>query len=82
MSVSGAADLAGAIDAVKRLPAPVLFLAGRLDTEFANDAQRLYDAAGSSDKTLKILDRGEHGTQLVGSSPSARRLIDAFLASH
>jgi pimeloyl-ACP methyl ester carboxylesterase len=82
ISVSGAADLAGAIDSVKRLKAPVLFIVGRFDTDFAGDAQRLYDAAASPDKTLKVLERGEHGTDLVASSLAARRLIEGFLASH
>jgi pimeloyl-ACP methyl ester carboxylesterase len=81
VSVSGAADLADAIDLVPQLHAPVLFLAGRFDVDFANDAKRLYDATGSADKTLKILNRGEHGTQLVGSSPAARRLIEGFIRS-
>ena len=82
VSVSGAADLAHAIESVSRLHAPVLFLVGKYDVDFAQDAQRLYDATASDDKTLKILLRGEHGTQLVGASLSARRLIEGFVASH
>ncbi len=82
VSVSGAADLVGAIDAAPRLQAPVLFLAGRFDTGFAADAQRLYSAAASDDKALAILQRGEHGTDLVASSRAARRLIDGFFAAH
>ena len=81
VSVSGAADLADAMASVPRLKAPVLFLAGRYDTDFAADALRLYDAAGSSDKTLKILGRGEHGSALVAASPSARALIERFVRS-
>ena len=82
VSVSGAADLANAIESVPRLHAPALFLAGKYDVDFAAEAQRLYDATGSSDKTLKILLRGEHGTQLAGASLSARRLIESFVATH
>jgi pimeloyl-ACP methyl ester carboxylesterase len=82
VSVSGAADLAGALGAVPRLRAPVLFVAGKYDTDFAADAQRLYAAAGSTDKTLKILGRGEHGVELVAASPAARTLIERFLRSH
>ena len=82
VSVSGAADLVGAIDAAGRLHAPVLFLAGRFDTDFASDAGRLYSAAASPDKAIQILQRGEHGTDLVASSPAARRLIDGFFATH
>ena len=82
VSVSGAADLVGAIDAAARLQAPALFLAGRLDTAFADDARRLYAATASADKEIRILERGEHGTDLVGSSLAARRLIDGFFATH
>lgn len=82
VSVSGGADLIGAVDAVPRLHAPVLFLAGQFDPEFASDARRLYSAAGSDDKKLEILARGEHGTDLVGSSAAARRLMDRFFATH
>ncbi|HEX3268891.1 MAG TPA: alpha/beta hydrolase [Gaiellaceae bacterium] len=82
VSVSGAADLVGAIDAARRLQAPVLFLAGRLDTDFASDARRLYAGTASADKAIQILERGEHGTDLVASSPAARRLIDGFFAAH
>jgi pimeloyl-ACP methyl ester carboxylesterase len=81
VSVSGAADLADALGSAARLKVPVLYLAGRYDVQFAEDAQRLYDATGSSDKTLKILGRGEHGTELVGSSPTARSLIERFVRS-
>jgi pimeloyl-ACP methyl ester carboxylesterase len=82
VSVSGAADLADAIDSAPRLQAPVLLLAGKYDFDFANDAQRLYDATGAADKTLRMLNRGEHGTQLVAYSPAARRLIEGFIRSH
>jgi len=82
VSVSGAADLAKAIESVPRLHAPVLFLAGKYDVEFAREAQRLYDSTASDEKTLKILLRGEHGTQLVGTSLAARRLIEGFVAGH
>jgi len=82
VSVSGAADLVGAIEAAARLQSPVLFLAGRLDTGFADDANRLYAATASPDKAVHILERGEHGTDLVASSPAARRLIDGFIATH
>jgi len=82
VSVSGAADLVGAIDAAPRLRAPALFMVGRFDAGFFEDAQRLYDAAGSADKSLQVLKRGEHGVPLVEVSPAARRLIERFLASH
>jgi pimeloyl-ACP methyl ester carboxylesterase len=82
VSVSGAADLADALGSAAHLQAPVLYLAGRYDVQFAGDAQRLYDATGLTDKTLEILGRGEHGVELVGASPSARSLIERFVRSH
>ena len=77
-----AGRVVGAIEAAPRLQAPVLILAGRFDNDFANEARRLYSAAGSADKEIRILERGEHGTDLVGSSLAARRLIDGFFATH
>jgi pimeloyl-ACP methyl ester carboxylesterase len=79
ISVSGAADLDDALHSAARLHVPVLYLAGRYDVQFADDAQRLYDATGSTDKTLRILGRGEHGTELVAASPAARSLIERFV---
>jgi pimeloyl-ACP methyl ester carboxylesterase len=81
VSVSGAADLADALGSAARLRVPVLYLAGRYDVQFADDAQRLYDATASPEKMLKILPRGEHGTELVASSPTARSLIERFVRS-
>ena len=60
----------------------MLLLAGRFDNDFANEARRLYSATGSADKEIRILERGEHGTDLVGSSLAARRLIDGFFETH
>lgn len=82
VSVSGAADLADALGSAGRLRVPVLYLAGRYDVQFAEDAQRLYDATGSTDRTLRLLGRGEHGVELVAASPSARSLIERFVRSH
>jgi pimeloyl-ACP methyl ester carboxylesterase len=81
VSVSGAADFLGAIDAAPHVTVPILYLVGRYD-RYPNDVQRLYDATASADKTLKVLERGEHGAGLVGASPAARRLIAGFIAAH
>lgn len=81
MSVSGAADFLGAIDAAPHVTVPILYLVGRYD-RYPNDVQRLYDATASADKTIKVLDRGEHGAGLVGASAAARRLIAGFIATH
>lgn len=83
ISVSGAADLAGAIDVVGRARMPSLFLAGAGDTDFATDAKRLYRASGATDKALKVLPGAyQHGTQLVAANPRVRTLIEDFLRSH
>ena len=82
VSVSGAADLADAIRAVKRVAQPSLFIAGADDVDFANDARRLYDASPAHDKSLQIVQSGWHGASLVGTSARVRALIEAFLASH
>ena len=79
VSVSGAADLQNALPSAEKLQLPVLYLAGRLDTSFAEDAQRLYDATASTDKRILIVDRGEHGSRLVDASPQVRRSIVSFV---
>jgi pimeloyl-ACP methyl ester carboxylesterase len=82
VSVSGAADLVGALDAAKKLAVPVLYVAGRFDPEFAADARRLYAATAVHARKLAVIGRGEHGTQLVDASPKARSAIESFLRSH
>jgi alpha-beta hydrolase superfamily lysophospholipase len=83
VSVSGAADLAGAIDAVRHVQGPSLFIAGADDTDFANDARRLYAASTARDKTLQVLPGAyEHGTDLVAARRSVRSLIENFLRAH
>jgi alpha-beta hydrolase superfamily lysophospholipase len=80
VSVSGAADLAGAIGVVRHVQAPSLFIAGAADTDFANDARRLYAASPAQDKTLEVLPGAyEHGTQLVAARSHVRALIENFL---
>jgi pimeloyl-ACP methyl ester carboxylesterase len=73
------------IDAMKlvpRLAVPVLYVVGRDDVDFAIDAQRLYDATGSTDKALRVLPDGAHGVDLVRSNAQARMLVESFLRSH
>jgi dienelactone hydrolase len=83
VSVSGAADLAGAIDVVSHVQVPSLFIAGADDTDFANDARRLYGASTAQDKTLEVLPGAyEHGTQLVAARSGVRSLIENFLREH
>jgi pimeloyl-ACP methyl ester carboxylesterase len=64
------------LPAVRRFPAPVLFVAAEDDGNFAEDARRLYRAAASRDKKLLIVPGSEHGTALYGG-PSAGQVSDA-----
>lgn len=83
VSVSGAADLVDAIEAVKRVQMPSLFVAGAGDRDFATDAHRLYDASPAKDKKIDVVPGAyEHGTQLVAASARIRREIETFLRSH
>jgi pimeloyl-ACP methyl ester carboxylesterase len=69
------------LPAVRRIRAPVLFVAAEDDGNFADDARRLYRAAASRDKELLIVAGSEHGTALYGG-PEAERVraaVDGFL---
>jgi pimeloyl-ACP methyl ester carboxylesterase len=66
--------------AAHRLQTPVLYLAGDKDPGFADDARVLYEATASSDRTLEILDSGQHGVFLA-AQPAARSLIESFVAA-
>lgn len=83
ISVSGAADLVDAIEAMKRVRAPSLFVAAAGDRDFATDAHRLYDASSAKGKKIDVVPGAfEHGTQLVAASNRIRREIETFLRSH
>jgi pimeloyl-ACP methyl ester carboxylesterase len=84
VSISGPAVF-GAVDALAvapRLSVPVLYLAGKEDVDFASDAQKLYQATGEQEKTLRVLPTGAHGVALLGTSATARALVQSFLGSH
>lgn len=66
--------------AARRLQVPVLYLAGDEDPGYAEDARALYDATATPDKTLEILDSGNHGVHLA-AEPAARSLIESFVAA-
>jgi alpha-beta hydrolase superfamily lysophospholipase len=79
VSVSGAADLSGALEAVRRVRTPSLFVAGAKDTDFATDARRLYAASPAKDKRLEVLPGAyEHGVDLVAARSRVRSLLEAF----
>lgn len=84
VSLSGPAVFSSidALGAAPRLTVPVLYVAGQLDTDFALDAQRLYDATGSADKSIQVLPVGLHGVELVRSDARARALVESFIGSH
>lgn len=84
VSLSGPAVFSGidALSTAPRLTVPVLYVVGQLDVDFAPDAQKLYDATGSADKSIHMLPVGLHGVDLVRSDPQARALVEAFLRSH
>lgn len=69
-----------ALSEVPALTGPALFIAGKLDQPFADDAQALYDACGSPAKQISVQPGGQHGTALV--SKPVDGLIEAFLAGH
>jgi dienelactone hydrolase len=81
-SVSGAADLSGAIESVPRLKVPVSYIAARGDRDFAADARRLFATTREKAKELHLLDDSRHGIALVGDNAEAHRLVESFLKSH
>jgi pimeloyl-ACP methyl ester carboxylesterase len=86
VSLSAPASFGGvdAAPAAPRVTVPVLFLASSEDGggRFAQDAQALYEATASPEKTIEILPGTGHGVSLVSSPGGARNLVEEFLASH
>lgn len=69
-----------ALSAARRLQMPVLYLVGEGDEGFVEHARLLYEATGSADKRLEILDSSQHGV-LLAPEPAARSLIESFVAA-
>jgi pimeloyl-ACP methyl ester carboxylesterase len=88
VSVSAPARFMGmnAVATAPRLRVPVLYLATELDEaagyDFSRDAQEMHAATAAADKRLEILPGARHGIGLVGGSPRAKALIEAFLKRH
>ena len=85
-ALSAPAVIAGRVDArpfAPRLAVPALFVAARGDQsppyDFAADAQRLYDTAGSAAKHLELVDGADHGVALVAGSAAVRSLLERFV---
>jgi pimeloyl-ACP methyl ester carboxylesterase len=64
--------------AVKRLTMPLLFMATRLDRDFASEARFLWRAANSPDKQLALYPGALHGVNLVENARANRRVF-AFI---
>jgi pimeloyl-ACP methyl ester carboxylesterase len=64
--------------AVKTLTVPVLFMAARLDRDFAAEARFLWRAAKSPDKRLAIYPGALHGVDLVENAHAEQRVF-AFI---
>jgi hypothetical protein len=60
---------------------PVLFLAEENDDPYDDDARALFEASPAREKQLEIFPGFEHGFRLL-RNPSARSLVDAFIARH
>ena len=69
-----------ALAAARRLQMPALYVVGERDEGFVEHARLLYEATGSADKRLEILDSAQHGVYLA-AEPPARSLIEAFIAA-
>lgn len=81
VSLSGPAVFGGldAERAAAELTMPVYFAAGEQDGSFPDSARRMYAAAGSEIKKIKIYDTSRHGTQLVKELPESMADLLAFL---
>ena len=86
VAVSAPAEIAGrlnALPAATRLAVPTLYVAAEQDQntpyDFAADAQRLYDATGTSEKRVELEPGSLHGVALVAGSARVRALVEAFV---
>jgi pimeloyl-ACP methyl ester carboxylesterase len=84
ISLSGPATFSSidALNSVRRLTVPVLYVVGEFDSDFALDARRLHDATASADKSIRVLPVGLHGVDFVRSATQARALVEGFIRSH
>jgi pimeloyl-ACP methyl ester carboxylesterase len=82
VSLSGPAEFSSldARPAVRRLRAPTLFVAGKYDPGFVDDARSLFAASASPTKKLDVENTGAHGTDLIDAR--VRSLLLSFLRTH
>jgi dienelactone hydrolase len=69
-----------ALAAARRLQVPALYLVGEGDEGFVEHARLLYEATGSAEKRLEILESPQHGVYLA-TEPAARSLLESFVAA-
>jgi alpha-beta hydrolase superfamily lysophospholipase len=86
VAVSAPAEIAGRLNAVPsagRLRVPTLYLAAEEDQnapyDFAADAQRLFEATGTTEKRVEVVPGSQHGVALVAGSARVRALLESFL---
>jgi pimeloyl-ACP methyl ester carboxylesterase len=82
VSLSGPAEFSSleGRPAVRRLHAPTLFVAGKYDPGFVDDARSLFAASASPAKKLDVEDTGAHGTDLIDAH--VRSMLLSFLRAH
>ncbi|MEV6928930.1 alpha/beta fold hydrolase [Dactylosporangium sp. NPDC051485] len=85
ISLSGPGDYAreSALQSVPRLTAPVLYVAAKGDSAFAESAQAMYDATPGQARKLVLVEGRLHGMALLSvtaeGAPEATKAVDDFL---
>lgn len=84
LSAPASFDAMDALAAVPKLQSPVLYLAGKADSQFATSAQRLYDATPAAARTILIVEESAHGTALMtgGSGVKVTEAIESLLTKN
>jgi pimeloyl-ACP methyl ester carboxylesterase len=70
-----------ALASVRRLEIPALFLAGRQDVPYVEDARRFHRATKARDKALVVTNGVEHGTDLLRDPTAERALVDFIVGA-
>lgn len=86
VAVSAPAEIPGRLNGVPaagRLRVPTLYFAAAEDQnapyDFAADAQRLFEATGTTEKRVEVVPGSLHGVALVAGSARVRTLLESFL---
>lgn len=67
------------VAAARKLTMPTLYVAGSQDDGFADESRALYDATGSTNKRLEIVDTDDHGVDLLDDR-ATRATVEQFIA--